>query len=115
MRGFDRLLAAIRDLRGEGRSAAAIAERLNAAGWRPPKRGAFDASMVQRLVFRHGLGGGRPIWSGNVAREPGAEWTLHEAAERLGVHRHTATAGCARDVCADAWRPAAGSASGSCG
>ena len=41
-------------------------------------------------MFRHGLGGGQPIWSGNVAREPGAEWTLHEAAERLGVHRHTA-------------------------
>ena len=46
--------------------------------------------MIQRLVFRHGLGGERPIWSGNVAREPGAEWTLLEAAKRLGVHRHTA-------------------------
>ena len=90
LRGFEQMLAAIRDLRREGRPAAAIAERLNAAGWHPPKREAFDASMVQRLVFRHGLGGGRPIWSDNVAREPGAEWTLHEAAERLGVHRHTA-------------------------
>jgi excisionase family DNA binding protein len=90
LRGFERMLATIRDLRGQGCSAAAIAERLNTAGWRPPKREAFDASMIQRLVFRHGLGGERPIWSGNVAREPGAEWTLHEAAKRLGVHRHTA-------------------------
>ncbi|WFT78250.1 excisionase family DNA-binding protein [Methylobacterium sp. CB376] len=46
--------------------------------------------MVQRLVFRYGLGSGRPIWSGSAAREPGTEWTLHEAAKRLGVHRHTA-------------------------
>jgi len=90
LRGFDRILAMIRDLRGQGCSAATVAERLNAAGWRPPKRDAFEASMIQRLLFRHGPGKGRPIWSGNVAREPGAEWTLHEAAERLGVHRHTA-------------------------
>ncbi|RMI14111.1 recombinase family protein, partial [Pseudoroseomonas wenyumeiae] len=90
LRGSDQMLATIRDLRGQGCSAAAIAEQLNAAGWRPPKRASFNASMVQRLVFRHGLGGGRPIWSSNVAREPGSEWTLHEAADRLGVHRHTA-------------------------
>ena len=90
LRGSDQMLATIRDLRRQGCSAAAIAEQLNAAGWRPPKRASFDASMVQRLVFRHGLGGSRPIWSSNVAREPGAEWTLHEAAKRLGVHRHTA-------------------------
>jgi excisionase family DNA binding protein len=90
LRDFDRILAAIRGLRAQGCSAAVVAERLNAAGWRPPKRDAFDASMVQRLVFRHGLGAGRPIWSSNVAREPSAEWTLHEAAKRLGVHRHTA-------------------------
>jgi len=90
LHGFDRMLALIRDLRGQGCSAAAVAEQLNAAGWRPPKREQFDASMVHRLVFRHGLGSGRPIWSSNVARTPGAEWTLHEAAQRLGVHRHTA-------------------------
>jgi len=90
LRGFDRILATIRDLREQGRPAAVVAERLNAAGWRPPKRAAFDAGMVQRLMFRHGLSGGRPIWSSNVTREPGTEWTLHEAARRLGVHRHTA-------------------------
>jgi len=25
-----------------------------------------------------------------VPHQPGAEWTLHQAAERLGIHRHTA-------------------------
>jgi excisionase family DNA binding protein len=90
LRGFNQMLATIRDLRSQGCSAATVAEQLNAAGWRPPKKAMFDASMIQRLMFRHKLTGGRPIWSRNVAREPGAEWTLHEAAERLGVHRHTA-------------------------
>jgi excisionase family DNA binding protein len=90
LRGFDQLLAMVRDLCGQGCSAAVVAERLNAAGWRPPKRELFEASMIQRLMFRYGLGSGRPIWSSNVVREPGAEWTLHEAAKQLGVHRHTA-------------------------
>ena len=89
LRGMDQVLALIRDLRGKGRSAAGVAEQLNAAGWRPPKRDGFNASMVQRLVFRHGLGSGRPILSSNVAHTPGAEWTLQEAAQRLGVHQAT--------------------------
>ena len=89
LRGFDQILATIRDLRRQGCSAAAIAERLNAAGWHPPKRAAFEAGMIQRLMFRHGMTGRRPIWSRAVPRQPGAEWTLHEAAERLGVHRRT--------------------------
>lgn len=89
LRGFDQLLATIRDLRRQGCSAAVVAERLNAAGWRPPKRETFNPSMIQRLVFRYRLGTGRPIWSSNVAREPGTEWTLHEAAVQLGINRHT--------------------------
>lgn len=88
LRGFDELLAMIGDLRRQGCSAAVVAERLNAAGWRPPKRKAFNAAMVQRLIFRHGLPPGRPIWTRNVVREP-AEWTLQEVAVRLGLHRHT--------------------------
>ncbi len=40
LRGFDQLLATIRDLRGQGCSAADVAEQLNGAGWRPPKRDA---------------------------------------------------------------------------
>jgi hypothetical protein len=90
LRGFDQLLGTIRDLRQQGCSAAVIAEQLNAAGWRPPKRAAFEASMIQRLIFQHKLSQGRPIWTNNVQRKAGAEWTLHEAAARLGIHRHTA-------------------------
>ncbi len=41
--------------------------------------------MVQRLIFRHNLSQGRPIWTNNVQRNDGAEWTLHEAAARLGI------------------------------
>src|SRR6201995_168660 len=90
LRGFDQILGTVRELRQQGCSAAVIAEQLNAAGWRPPKRAAFDASMVQRLIFRHHLSQGRPIWTNNVQRNDGAEWTLHEAAARLGINRHTA-------------------------
>lgn len=90
LRGFDQLLDTIRNLRQQGCSAGIIAEQLNAAGWRPPKRTAFEASMVQRLIFRHKLSQERPIWTNNVQRKAGAEWTLHEAAARLGIHRHTA-------------------------
>ena len=90
LRGFDQMLTEIRTLRQQGCSAAAIAEQLNTAGWRPPKRAAFNASMIQRLALRHKLGSARPVWSSNVPREPGVEWTLHEAAARLGIHRHTA-------------------------
>jgi len=90
LRGFDQILATIRDLRQQGCPAAVIAEKLNAAGWHPPKRPAFEAGMIQRLMFRHGMTAGRPIWSRSVPRQPGTEWTLHEAADRLGIHRHTA-------------------------
>jgi hypothetical protein len=45
--------------------------------------------MNHRVMFRHGMTGNRPIWSRAMPRQPGAEWTLHEAAERLGTHRHT--------------------------
>jgi len=114
LRGFDQVLNTIRTLRQQGCSAAAIAEQLNTAGWRPPKRDAFNASMVQRLAFRHKLGSARPIWSSNVPREPGVEWTLHEAAARLGIHQHTPTIGCDGEGCAGAWSPEAISRSGLC-
>ncbi|WP_162530924.1 helix-turn-helix domain-containing protein [Rhodovastum atsumiense] len=45
--------------------------------------------MIQRLLFRYGLSKGRPIWTSNVQRESGAEWTLQEVAARLGIHQRT--------------------------
>jgi len=44
---------------------------------------------IQRLIFRHNLSHGRPIWTNNVQRKDSTERTLHEAAARLGIHRHT--------------------------
>jgi hypothetical protein len=76
LRGFDQILTSIRELRQQGCSATVIAEKLNAAGWHPQKRPALEAGMIQRLMFRHGMTAGRPIWSRSVPRQPGAEWTL---------------------------------------
>ncbi len=89
LRQFDDLLAFIRQLRSEGCPASLVAERLNAAGWRPPKRATFNEPMVQRLLFRYGLSAGRPIWTSRVSRQPGTEWTLQEVATRTGIHHCT--------------------------
>ncbi len=66
-----------------------LADRLNAEGWRPPKKRTFDAAMIRRLLQRRGLGTKRPIWSGNVPRIGEIEVTLQELADRLGAHRRT--------------------------
>jgi hypothetical protein len=75
---FDRLIARITDLRQHNVTAQGIADRLNAEGWRPPKKPVFDAAMIRCLLQRRGLGTRRPIWSGNVPRESDDEmmmWT----------------------------------------
>ena len=66
-----------------------LADRLNAEGWRPPKKRTFDAAMIRRLLQRRGLGTKRPIWSGNVPRIDEIEVPLQELADRLGAHRQT--------------------------
>jgi len=48
---YPRLVTCLRAWSAEGLSAAAIAERLNAEGFRPPKRvERFNRGMVQRLL-----------------------------------------------------------------
>jgi excisionase family DNA binding protein len=89
LRRFDRLLAEIRALREQGNTAAVIAEKLNAAGWRPPKREAFNEATVQKLLCRCRVPAGRASWVGRLSRQPGHEWTLQEVAQRLGVHHDT--------------------------
>jgi DNA invertase Pin-like site-specific DNA recombinase len=86
---FDWLLAQITEMRTQGATAQRIADRLNAEGWRPPKKRTFDAAMVRRLLQRRGLGTKRPIWSGNVPRTDDTEVTLQELADRLGANRQT--------------------------
>lgn len=87
---FDCLLAQIRELREQGGTAATIAEALNAAGWRPPKRDTFNEPTVRRLLSRYRMSAGRPVWTNQLARQPGCEWTLQEVSERIGIHPHTA-------------------------
>jgi DNA invertase Pin-like site-specific DNA recombinase len=86
---FDQMLAQITEMRSQGATAQCIADRLNAEGWRPPKKHTFDAAMIRRLLQRRGLGTKRPIWSGNVPRIDESEVTLQELADRLGAHRQT--------------------------
>jgi DNA invertase Pin-like site-specific DNA recombinase len=86
---FDQMLAQITEMRSQGATAQCIADRLNAEGWRPPKKHTFDAAMIRRLLQRRGLGTKRPIWSGNVPRIDETEMTLQELADRLGAHRQT--------------------------
>jgi DNA invertase Pin-like site-specific DNA recombinase len=90
LRQFDCLLAQIRELREQGGTAATIAETLNAAGWRPPKRDTFNEPTVRRMLSRYRMSAGRPVWTNQLARQPGCEWTLQEVSERLGIHPHTA-------------------------
>jgi len=84
-----RMIARITALREADATAQAIADRLNAEGWRPPKKTAFDAPMVRRLLQRRGLGTRRPIWSKQVPRENEDEVTIQELAEHPGAHRQT--------------------------
>jgi DNA invertase Pin-like site-specific DNA recombinase len=86
---FDRLFARVAEMRAQGATAQCIADRLNAEGWRPPKKRIFDAAMIRRLLQRRGLGTKRPIWSGHVPRTDANEVTLQELADRLGAHRQT--------------------------
>jgi hypothetical protein len=63
-----RLVASLRPWSSEGLSAAAIAGRLNAEGFRPPKRvERFNRGMVQRLLVRLG-------WPTANPTEPGLAW-----------------------------------------
>jgi hypothetical protein len=86
---FHQLLARAVELRTAGTTAEQIAARLNAEGFRPAKRRAFDAPTIRRLLQRHGHGTTRPIWSRKVPRADEEEMTLQEVAERLGAHRKT--------------------------
>jgi len=58
MRDYEGLLGRILELRGQSWSARQIAEQLNRAGWRPPRRRAtFNAPMIRKLISRSALGG----------------------------------------------------------
>jgi hypothetical protein len=85
---YPELLARAAALHGQGLDRGAIAEALNAEGWRPAKRReTFSADMVRSLLVRQGLSSpkARPR---SVAREAD-EWTLPELAYTLEMPHPT--------------------------
>ena len=85
---YPQLLARAAALHHEGFKRVAIADVLNAEGWRPAKRRAtFTAEMVSSLLVRQGLvsAGTR---SRSVVRQA-SEWTLPELARELDMPHPT--------------------------
>jgi DNA invertase Pin-like site-specific DNA recombinase len=86
---YPQLLARMVALHEEGHSGVAIAEHLNAEGWRPAKRRAtFTAAMVTSLLGRQGLAKSRPSPATQVQRQSD-EWTVQELARELAMPPQT--------------------------
>jgi hypothetical protein len=86
---YPQLLARMLALHEEGHSGVAIAEQLNAEGWRPAKRRAtFTAAMVTSLLGRQGLAKSRPSPATQVQRQSD-EWTVQELARELAMPPQT--------------------------
>ena len=85
---YPRLVERLRELCAERLTAAAIAERLNAEGFRPPKRAdRFTREMVLRLTWQLGLARREPHGSrAGLGRD---EYRPAGLARRLGVNRDT--------------------------
>ncbi len=80
LRDLDQLMQRILRLREAGCTSAEIAERLNAEGFRPPKRrGGFGREMVRQLLSRRGLGDERR----DAAMLGPHEWWLSALADEL--------------------------------
>jgi DNA invertase Pin-like site-specific DNA recombinase len=85
---YPRLVERLRELSDSGLSASAIAERLNAEGFRPPKRtDRFTNQMVWRLLGELGLGH-RPRY-GSRSGLRRHEYRVGGLSHRLGVQRDT--------------------------
>jgi DNA invertase Pin-like site-specific DNA recombinase len=82
LEGLEQLLDRIAQWRREGHSAAAIAAKLNEAGYRTPKRRReFTGEMVRQLLSRRGLANEKRL----VDQLGPGEWWLSELAEELGL------------------------------
>jgi Recombinase zinc beta ribbon domain/Recombinase len=85
---YPRLVERLRAWGAEGLSAATMAERLNAEGFRPPKRAdRFSAAMVRRLLWHLDLARREP--HGSLAGLGRDEYRPGSLARRLGVSRDT--------------------------
>ena len=81
------LLERLRELHANGKRAPAIAEILNAEGWRPPKRRAtYTAAMVRELLHRIGVPtSARSSLADRLKDRAPDELTIRELATRLGA------------------------------
>jgi hypothetical protein len=86
---FHRLMARIGQLRAEGQSFVAIAERLNAEGFRPPKGARrFHKDIVSRIVRRRTPGYQPPPKSDRSVLGPD-EWFVVDLARAVGIPKNT--------------------------
>lgn len=83
LRDFDQLMNRVVELREAGHAASAIAERLNAEGFYPPKRnGQFTAPVVYQLLKRRALIGNERSHD-ELLRDD--EWWLTDLARELAM------------------------------
>ena len=86
MSNHPELCARIRKLAAEGCPARGIAERLNAEGWRPPKRARrYTADMVRRRLSRLGVTTARRPLARDRSELGADEWWVPDLARELGV------------------------------
>ena len=74
------------ELEREGRTQQEIADRLNAEGYRPPRRAKFSVGSVSNLLnkCRPPARGAPHPWRPPADRKP-HEWTIYEFADLLGM------------------------------
>jgi hypothetical protein len=83
LRDFEQLMKRVQQLREAGHGASAIAERLNADGFYPPKRrGEFTATLVFNLIKRRGLIGDERSHDELLGAH---EWWLTDLAQELAM------------------------------
>ncbi|HEV8060524.1 MAG TPA: recombinase family protein [Gemmataceae bacterium] len=83
LEGFEELMDRVVALRQAGYTTRRIAEQLDAEGFRPPRcRGAFNAAIVQQMLYRRGLIGNER--AANAILQPGECW-LADLAGRVGI------------------------------
>jgi hypothetical protein len=87
---YPELIERVATLHAEQETVAAIASRLNAEGWRPPKRReTFSASMVQKLLVAQGLRNPRRCDRDMIDDCASDEWTLAELSRHLSIPQST--------------------------
>jgi len=83
LRDFEQLMNRVVQLREGGHTAAEIAERLNAEGFRPPKRnGQFTPPVIYQLLKRRGLIGNERSHDELLGSD---EWWLTDLARELAM------------------------------